>query len=50
MVLYVMTWLQLLADRRAMTALEYGLIAGIVVATVVTGFTLMADVTVGAGL
>ena len=43
MILYVVTWLQLAADRRAVTALEYGLIAGIVVAIVTVGFRLMAN-------
>ena len=30
-------------DRRAVTALEYALIAGIIVATVVIGFTTLSD-------
>jgi len=30
-------------DRRAVTALEYGLIAGIIVATIAVGFATMAD-------
>ena len=40
MVRYVSTWLRL--DRRAVTALEYGLIAGIIVATVMLGFNIVA--------
>jgi Flp pilus assembly pilin Flp len=56
MVLCIATWFQLSADRRAVTALEYGLIASIVVAIVVAGFRLMANglsskfVAVGASL
>jgi len=30
-------------DRRAVTALEYGLIAGVIVATITVGFGFMAD-------
>jgi Flp pilus assembly pilin Flp len=33
----------LVSDRRAVTALEYGLIAGVIVATIMFGFTLLAD-------
>lgn len=36
---FIKTWLQLKADQRGVTALEYALIAGVVVATVVVGFT-----------
>jgi Flp pilus assembly pilin Flp len=43
MVLYVTTWLQLQADRRAVTALEYGLIGGVIVATIMVGFRLLAN-------
>jgi Flp pilus assembly pilin Flp len=43
MVRYVSTWLRLRLDRRAVTALEYGLIAGIIVATVMLGFNIMAS-------
>jgi Flp pilus assembly pilin Flp len=32
----------LAADRRAVSALEYGLSAGVIVATIMFGFTLMA--------
>jgi len=42
MILYVTTWLQLKMDRRAVTALEYGLIAGVIVATITIGFKLLA--------
>jgi Flp pilus assembly pilin Flp len=43
MALYVLTWLQLKVDRRAVTALEYGLIAGVVVATIAIGFGLLSN-------
>jgi pilus assembly protein Flp/PilA len=43
MVEYVKTWLELKLDRRAVTALEYGLIAGVIVATIAVGFTLLAS-------
>jgi len=36
-------WLNLRADRRAVTALEYGLIAGVIVATIAFGFSILAD-------
>lgn len=35
--------LALKADRRAVTALEYGLIAGVIVAVIILGFTSLAD-------
>jgi pilus assembly protein Flp/PilA len=35
---YIKTWASLKTDRRAVTALEYGLIAGIIVAVIVLGF------------
>jgi pilus assembly protein Flp/PilA len=35
--------LTLRKDRRAVTALEYGLIAGVIVATIMAGFTLLAN-------
>ncbi|MEJ0015832.1 MAG: Flp family type IVb pilin [Acetobacteraceae bacterium] len=38
---YLMTWMQLKTDRRAVTALEYGLIAGLVAVVIVTGVTLV---------
>lgn len=40
---YAKLWLTLAADRQAVTALEYGLIAGVIVATIMFGFTLLAD-------
>ncbi len=40
---YAKLCLALGADRLAVTALEYGLIAGVIVATVMFGFTLLAD-------
>jgi pilus assembly protein Flp/PilA len=43
MVEYIKTWLELKLDRRAVTALEYGLIAGVIVATIAVGFTLLAN-------
>lgn len=42
---FVKTWVELKADKRAVTALEYALIAGVIVAVVVVGFgTLATDV------
>ena len=38
MIQYVNTWLALASDRRGVTALEYALIAGIVVAVIAVGF------------
>ena len=43
MILYFAIWLQIKADRRAVTALEYGLIAGVIVATIMVGFRLLAN-------
>ena len=43
MVLFLTTWLQIQTDRRAVTALEYGLIAGVIVATITIGFKLLAN-------
>ena len=43
MVEFVRVWLSLKADRRAVTALEYGLIAGVIVATIAVGFSLLAN-------
>jgi Flp pilus assembly pilin Flp len=40
---YVSNWLSLRADRRAVTALEYGLIAGVIVATIAVGFAILAN-------
>jgi Flp pilus assembly pilin Flp len=38
-----MTLFALKADRRAVTALEYGLIAGVIVATIAVGFSMLAN-------
>lgn len=44
------------ADRRAVTALEYGILAGMIVATIAVGFTHLANAlsnqfsTIGGGL
>jgi Flp pilus assembly pilin Flp len=43
MIEYAKTWLELKLDRRAVTALEYGLIAGVIVATITVGFSLLAN-------
>jgi pilus assembly protein Flp/PilA len=40
---YLLTWLQLKTDRRAVTALEYGLIAGVIVAVIMLGFAGLAN-------
>lgn len=40
---YAILWLKLKTDRRAVTALEYGLIAGVIVATIAVGFSLLAN-------
>ena len=45
MVEYLKTWLALRTDRRAVTALEYGVIAGVLAVVVVTAFN-----TFGSGL
>ncbi len=38
MLSYLKTWLELKTDRRAVTALEYGLIAAVMGALIVTAF------------
>ncbi len=43
MIQYISSWLSLKTDRRAVTALEYGLIAGVIVATIAVGFALLAN-------
>lgn len=43
MLQYVQLWLKLRGDHRAVTALEYGLIAGLIVATIAVGFSLLAN-------
>jgi pilus assembly protein Flp/PilA len=42
MIEYAKTWLELKTDRRAVTALEYALIAGVIVATILVGFQVLA--------
>ena len=39
---YIKTWVELKTDRRAVTALEYALIAGVIVATILAGFNVLA--------
>ncbi len=36
---FVKTWIELKTDRRAVTALEYGLIAGLVAVAIITAVT-----------
>jgi pilus assembly protein Flp/PilA len=43
MIEYLTTWLALKADRRAVTALEYGVIAGVLAVVVVTAFTTLGN-------
>jgi Flp pilus assembly pilin Flp len=43
MVEYLRVWLRLEVDDRAVTALEYGLLAGVIVATIMVGFHLLAN-------
>ena len=43
MLQYATMWLKLKADSRAVTALEYGLIAGVIVATIAVGFAMLAN-------
>jgi Flp pilus assembly pilin Flp len=53
---FVLTWRSLEVDRRGVTALEYGLIAGVIVAVIMLGFTSLASAlsnqftTIGDGL
>lgn len=39
---FIKTWVELKTDRRAVTALEYALIAGVIVATILVGFNVLA--------
>jgi pilus assembly protein Flp/PilA len=39
MIEYVKTWLELKTDKRAVTALEYGLIAALIAGVIVTAVT-----------
>lgn len=43
MLQYAKQWFGLRTDRRGVTALEYGLIAGVIVATIAVGFSLLAN-------
>ncbi len=43
MIEYIKTWIELKSDRRAVTALEYALIAGVIVATILVGFQVLAN-------
>ena len=43
MISSVTIWLQLKFDRQAVTSLEFGLIAAVIVATIVVGFRLLAN-------
>lgn len=43
MLAYIKTWASLSGDRRAVTALEYAMIAGIVVAVIAVGFGYLAS-------
>jgi Flp pilus assembly pilin Flp len=43
MIEFANTWFQLKLDRRAVTALEYGLIAGVIVASIMVGFSVLAN-------
>ncbi len=40
---YIKTWVELKTDKRAVTALEYGLIAGVLVVTVLVGFNTLGS-------
>ena len=40
---YIKTWAALRTDRRAVTALEYAMIAGIIVAVIAVGFGVLAS-------
>jgi pilus assembly protein Flp/PilA len=41
MLAYLTTWMQLRSDRRAVTAIEYGLIAALVAVVIIGGVTLV---------
>ncbi|HXT80205.1 MAG TPA: Flp family type IVb pilin [Acetobacteraceae bacterium] len=43
MIEYLKTWLALKTDQRAVTALEYGLIAAVIVGTIAIGFGTLAS-------
>lgn len=40
---YLLVWLRLPLDRRAVTALEYGLIASVLIAVIMVGFHVLAN-------
>jgi len=40
---YLKTWMALRTDHRAVTALEYGVIAGVLAVVVVTAFTTLGN-------
>lgn len=42
MLAFIKTWAALRTDRRAVTALEYAMIAGVVVAVIAVGFGVLA--------
>lgn len=45
MIEFIKIWLELKTDRRAVTALEYALIAGVIVSVILVGFgTLASDI------
>jgi len=43
MALYLATWSRIRFDRRAITALEYALIAGVIVGAITVGFAILAN-------
>jgi Flp pilus assembly pilin Flp len=43
MIEYLKTWLELKTDIRAVTMLEYGLIAAVIVVTIIGGYSLLAN-------
>ena len=43
MIAHMHTWLALKSDRRALTALEYAMIAGIIVAVIAVSFGVLAS-------
>jgi Flp pilus assembly pilin Flp len=43
MLTYIKTWSSLTSDRRAVTALEYALIAGVLAAVIMIGFGVLAS-------
>jgi len=40
---YLLVWLRLKTDRHAVTALEYGVIGGVIVAVIAVGFKVLAN-------